>query len=290
MNKFSCTELLRYSLSVKHSERVGIAFSVTSSAFLGVYVLMTLVTVLWRTPLLGKKQTKVLIGSRRRMIVSIFATTLPVMDVSIVYAWRFLPGDAGCPPPADFFLLWLSANILNVITMGVAWFYVPYSQVMIYLPQVLYTLLASFYILMSIARSELCGTTFAVIVPYILGLVCVYFVPIGMRISKDSLDLRVKALEEAESNLRSIQDWDKKNYSLSIELDSFVERGKGEKRKKLVIKKRNPFSETPDDKGFKYTIEDVDSEDGIDVESIPKRTVSYINWSDDDNDNEGSTA
>lgn len=191
-----CDSFLEYSLSVKHSEWIGITFSAVSSLFLYVYVLMTLITNIWRTPLLNRTQTKILVGPQRRMMVILFTLSLPIMDVSTIYSWRLLPGHAGCPPPADYFLLWVLTNILNVVTMTVAWFYVPYAQVMIYLPQVLYTILAAFYILMSIARDHICGTTFVVLIPLVLGLVCVYFVPLGMRISRERLGKRVEALHD----------------------------------------------------------------------------------------------
>ena len=210
-------DLLGYVLSVKHSGWVGVVVSLVSSLFLLVYVGMTLISILWKMPLLDKDHARVLIGTKRRMIVTLFVVTLPIMDVSTIYAWRILPVHSGCQPPPDYFLLWFTVNVLNVITMLVAWFYVPYAQVMIYLPQVLYTVLAAFYILTGIARDQICGSTFAVLIPFVLGMICVYFVPIGMRISKDRLNHRADTLRDIEST--------KRNHRSGTELDSYDRTG-----------------------------------------------------------------
>lgn len=239
-------DLLRYALSVKHSGWVGVVLSLVSSLFLVVYVGMTLISILWKMPLLGKDHARVLIGTKRRMIVALFVVTLPIMDVSTIYAWRVLPGHSGCQPPPDYFLLWLTTNVLNVITMLVAWFYVPYAQVMIYLPQVLYTILAAFYILTGIARDQICGSTFAVLVPFVLGMICVYFVPIGMRISKDRLNHRAETLRDIEAV--------KRNHGNPVELESY-DREVNE----------SAFALESDDEGDQFA----------DATSIVKRPVRY---------------
>lgn len=186
-----CDELLKYVLSMKHSPTTGLILSLVSSLFLYIYVGMTLVTCLWRTLLLDRHYTKILIGSQRRMMVVLFALSLPFFDISTIYAWRALNGiHSSCTPFPDFLLMWFLINILSVVTMIISWFYIPYSQIMLYLPQVTYTLLMMFYLMMSLARGQICGSTFAVFIPLVLGILCVYFVPIGMRISMERLERR----------------------------------------------------------------------------------------------------
>lgn len=196
-----CDELLEYALSPHHAGWIGVSIGVASSLFLWIYALMALITCVWRTPLLNRRQTKILVGPYRRMMVILFTLSLPVMDFAVIHSWRLFPSRSGCPPPPDYLLTWTLVNALNLCTMGVAWFYVPYAQVMLYLPSVLYTFMAALYILMGVARTQICGTTFVVLLPLMLGAVAVYYIPIGMRVSKERLCKRVVAVNKVRSSM-----------------------------------------------------------------------------------------
>jgi len=213
-----CDELLEYALSQRHAGWIGVTIGLVSSVFLWVYTLMVLITCVWRTPLLNRAQTKALVGPYRRMMVFLFTLSLPIMDFAVIHSWRLFPSHTGCPPPPDYLLTWILVNGLNVCTVGVAWFYVPYSQIMLYLPSVLYTFMAALYILMGIARTQICGTTFLMLMPLTLGSIAVYYVPVGMRVSKERLRKRVSMVQKIRSSLDREMDSVESSYTSDDDL------------------------------------------------------------------------